>query len=341
MMAAASESFGTGADGLNAAPVSLSDVVRERPAMMPVKRNLLLVALLTTALIFVVNSSAHRSFKRSLTEAATKTSSAPGRMQVYVLDVGRGESVLVISPAGKAALIDAGPPEAGARVVNELRKRGVQTLELVVATQASADYIGGMRRVAGSSDIVIKNFIDSAQPWKTDAYQQMLAAIQSARVPIVAARRGQFFDLGGGARLDILNPAGDGTWVDSTGAEAARREDANSVVVRLLFREFVMLIMSGAGAATAQQMVAAGQNIWAPFILVGDHGSRDSTSEKMLSIVQPRFAIISTGTQGLAPAPETMARLKEAKAEIYRTDTNGEIYITSDGKKHELSTERK
>lgn len=308
--------------------------------MMPVKRNLLLAVVLTTALVFVANISAHGVLTRSLPVSAPYTF-APGRLQVFVLDVGRGESVLVISPAGKAALIDAGPPEAGARVVNELRRRGVQTLEIVVATQASADYIGGMRRVAGSSDIVIKNFIDSAQPWKTDAYQQLLAAIQGVNVPILAARRGQFFDLGGGARLDILNPAGDGTWIDATGAEAAKREDANSVVVRLLYREFAMLIMSGAGDATAQQMLATRQNIWAPFLLVGDHGSRNSTSEKMLSIVQPKFAIISTGTQGGAPAPETLERLKGAKAEIYRTDTNGEITITSDGKKHELSTERK
>src|SRR5947208_2603030 len=188
--------------------------------MMPVKRNPLLVALLTAALVFVASSSAHRSFTRSLPEAATRHL-APGHMQVYVLDVGGGESVLVISPAGKAALIDAGPAEAGARVVNELRRRGVQTLEIAVATQAGADYIGGMRRVAGSSDIVIKNFIDSAQPWKTDAYQQMLAAIKNANVPTVAARRGQFFDLGGGARLDILNPAGGGAWINSTGAETA------------------------------------------------------------------------------------------------------------------------
>lgn len=302
------------------------------------KKSLLLaVLLLLTVFIFMTSGFARRSPAASSSEAATNPF-APGRMQVFVLDVGRGQSVLVISPSGKAALIDAGPTEAGGRVVNALRRRGVQKLELALATQAGADYIGGMRRVAGSSDIVIKSFVDSAQPWKTDAYQQMLAAVQSAGIPVIAARRGQLFDLGGGARLDIINPVGDGTWLEP--AEGESRENANSVVVRLLYKEFVMLIMSGAGATTAAQMVEARQNIWAPFLIVGGNGSRNSVSEKMLSIVQPKFAVISAVANN-EPAQETIERLKGAKAEIYRTDTGGEISITSDGRKHEIATERK
>ena len=270
-------------------------------------------------------------------EDASNTLTAAGRMQAYVIDVGRGQSVLVVSPAGKAALIDGGPPEAGQRVVNELRRRGVQNLEYVVATQAGADYIGGLRRVAASSDIVIRNFIDNAQPWKTDAYQQVLAAVQSANVPVTQARRGLFFDLGGGARIDIVNPMGGGTWIDTPGVS---KENANAVVVRVIYREFVMLVMGGAGAPTAMNMLEARQNIWAPFLVIGNQGAQGSVSEKMLSIVQPKLAIIQTATGNL-PAAETLDLLKAAKAEIYRTDEVGSVAITSDGKKHEITTERK
>jgi competence protein ComEC len=302
------------------------------------KRKLSLLVLLATAILLAASGSSRRGVAGAVLENPVGNLSAPGRLQVYVMDVERGQSVLVISPAGKAALIDAGPPEAGSRVVNELRRRGVQKLEIVVATQAGADYIGGLRRVAGSSDLVIKNFIDSAQPWKNDAYQQLLAAVQSAKAPIIAARRGQFFDLGGGARIDIVNPVGDGTWIDATAG--ASRENANAVVVRVIYREFAMLVMGGAGAATALNMIEARQNIWAPFLVVGNNGSRDSVSERMLSIVQPKFAIIQTIGNN-APAPETLELLKAAKAEIYRTDAVGGISITSDGMKHEIVTERK
>ena len=296
------------------------------------KRKVLLLALLAAMLVTVAYGFSHKGAARSVAEASMMPD-APARLQVYVFNVERGQSVLIISPVGKAALIDAGPTEAGSRVVSELRRLGIRNLELVVATQAGADYIGGLRRVASSSDIAIRNLIDSAQPWESDAHKQLLAAAQSANVPVTAARRGQFFDLGGGARLDISNPAGDGTWMEPQAG--ASRESANGVVARLVYREFIMLVMGGAGAATAEKIVDARQNIWAPFLVIGDGGSRNALSERMLSIVQPRFAIISGAPQG-GPAPETIEQLKAVKAEIYRTDTGGTISITSDGRKHEI-----
>lgn len=258
------------------------------------------------------------------------------RLQVYVFNVERGQSVLVISPAGKAALIDAGPQNSGGQIVSELRRLGVRNLDFVVATQGGADYIGGLRRVAQSSDIVVRNLIDSAQPWKSEAHEQLLSAAQSANIPVTAARRGGFFDLGGGARLDILNPAGDGTWIEPQGG--ASRENANSVIVRLLYREFVMLIMGGAGAATAEKVIEARQNVWSPFLLVGENGAAGALNEKMLSLVQPKFAFISSPA---APAPETLEQLRNAKAEIYRTDTSGTVIITTDGKTHQIQVSKK
>jgi len=305
------------------------------------KRNLMLAALFGAALVGLLAGGVfHKSLARPVTEIPTTVTSAPGQLQVYVLNVGQGQSILIISPTGKAALIDAGPAEAGGRVVSTLRKLNVRILEVVVATQGGAGYIGGMRRVVGSSDIVVKNFVDSAQPWKTQAYNEMLSTLRSANILVTPARRGLLFDLGGGARLDIYNPAGDGAWVENTRDEGASRENINSVVARLIYADFAMLVMSGAEAATAQLLFDAQQNLWAPVLIVGNHGSPGATSEKMLSIVQPQIAIISTGA-GRAPAPETMERLRQTKAEIYRTDTGGDIQITTDGKNHRVVTERK
>lgn len=296
------------------------------------KRNLLLLLLMFVALLF-----SQRGSTRSSAEAFANNL-APKQLQVYVLNVERGQSVLVISPSGKAALIDAGPQDSGGRVVSELRRLGVRNLELVVATQAGADYIGGLRRVLQSSDIVVKNLIDSAQPWKSDAHELLLSAAQSANVPVTVARRGLFFDLGSSARIDILNPAGDGTWLEPQGG--ASRENVNSVIVRVLYKEFVMLVMGGAGAATAEQVIEARQNVWAPFLVVGAGGARGALSEKMLSFVKPKFALISSAT-GVAPAPETLEQLKNVNAEVYRTDTNGTITITSDGKTHGVEVSKK
>ncbi len=304
------------------------------------KRLLLFMPLLAVLVCLSASSMSGRGFASSTSGLAPNVSSAPGQLQVYVLDVGQGQSILIISPLGKAALIDAGPADAGGRVVAALRKHNVRSLEVVVATQAGEGYIGGMRRVVGSSDIVVKSFVDSAQPWKNEAYNAMLATVRNANIPVTPARRGLLFDLGGGARLDIYNPVGDGAWVENTRDPSMSRENINSVVLRLIYKDFAMLVMSGAEAATAQLLFDAQQNIWAPVLIVGNHGSTDATNEKMLSRVQPRIAVISTSA-ARTPAPETLERLRQTKAEIYRTDTGGDIAITSDGKKHQVVTERK
>src|SRR5262245_64708272 len=98
-----------------------------------------------------------------------------GRLQIYELDVGQGDSALIITPEGKSVLIDAGPPQAGDEVVAALRKRDVRSLDLAVATHPHADHIGGMRQVI--ENFGVKNFLDSGQVYASKEYERMLRAI--------------------------------------------------------------------------------------------------------------------------------------------------------------------
>src|SRR5262245_66659319 len=95
-----------------------------------------------------------------------------GRLQIYALDVGQGDSSLIITPEGKSVLIDAGPPQAGDEVVAALRKRDVQSLDLAVTTHPHADHIGGMRSVLET--VAVKNFLDSGQIFASNEYERLL-----------------------------------------------------------------------------------------------------------------------------------------------------------------------
>src|SRR5215510_15046975 len=99
-----------------------------------------------------------------------------GRLQIYALDVGQGDSSLIISPEGKSVLIDAGTPQAADEVVAALRRRDIRTLDLAVATHPHADHIGGMRRVI--ENFGVKNFLDSGQEYESKEYLRMLEAIR-------------------------------------------------------------------------------------------------------------------------------------------------------------------
>src|SRR5262245_50030580 len=99
-----------------------------------------------------------------------------GRLQIYALDVGQGDSLLIISPEGKSVLIDAGPPQAGAGVLAALRKKKIPSLDLAVATHPHADHIGGMKSVI--ENVPVKNFLDSGQNYASNEYERLLRLIK-------------------------------------------------------------------------------------------------------------------------------------------------------------------
>jgi beta-lactamase superfamily II metal-dependent hydrolase len=96
-------------------------------------------------------------------------------MTVSFIDVGQGDSELIQSPSGKVMLIDAGPTDAGSKVVKYLQDQGISTIDVVVATHPHEDHIGGMSAVLNG--FTVKQFIDSGYPHTTSTYENMLNLI--------------------------------------------------------------------------------------------------------------------------------------------------------------------
>jgi competence protein ComEC len=103
-----------------------------------------------------------------------------------------------------------------------------------------------------------------------------------------------------------------------------------------------MLFTGDAEAETEARMIGKGENLRAKVLKVGHHGSRYATSAELLAAVKPEAAIISVGSSNNYghPTPETLDRIKAAKAKLYRTDLQGEIKITSSGKGYQITTEK-
>ncbi|HEU0172767.1 MAG TPA: ComEC/Rec2 family competence protein [Blastocatellia bacterium] len=260
-----------------------------------------------------------------------------GRLQIYALDVGQGDSFLIITPEGKSVLIDAGLPQAGDEVVAALRKRNIQSLDLAVATHPHADHIGGMRLVI--ENFGVKNFLDSGQIYASKEYERMLRAIKEKGIKFIEAKKGMKFDLDSGVEFEVLNPEGNGQWITKV-RRGGSVENANSVVLRLTYGNFSMLFTGDAETETEDLMMKSGVPLRAQVLKVGHHGSRYATSAKFLEAVAPEAAVISVGAGNRYghPAPQTLDRLQEAGVKIYRTDLNGEIAIVTDGNKFEIHT---
>lgn len=253
-----------------------------------------------------------------------------GKLQIFALDVGQGDGLLIVSPGGKTVLIDAGNARAGDEVVTALQSRNIRSLDLAVATHPHADHIGGLRRVIGK--LMVNRLLDSGRDFESDEYDRLKRAVKSRKVELIVARKGWTFDLGSGARLEAFNPRGDNQWITDV-REGGSVENANSVVLRLSYGNFAMIFAGDAEFETETEMLRATPQLRAQVLKVGHHGSRHATGDRFLDAVHPQAAIISCGAEnGYGhPSQPTLDRLKRSGIQVYRTDLGGEIAVVSDG----------
>lgn len=139
-------------------------------------------------------------------------------------------------------------------------------------------------------------------------------------------KAGNYLRLGGNARLSMLAPlAGD-----------PRQGNNGSIVAMLKYHDTSMLFTGDLEAEGEERLLARyGNRLAADFLKVAHHGSASSSTREFLQVVHPRYALFScpSGSNGLHPAPAILARMRELGTTILRTDSSGEIFLRSDGKR--------
>lgn len=292
-------------------------------------------------------------------------------MQIHVLDVGQGDSILIISPAGKTVLVDAGDFGKDKVVRDALARYHVERLDYFIATHAHPDHIGGAAEVLKS--VKVENVLDNGiapegyageKPQPNDAHAKgsqgaktkpAKAAIRpalprGAQLPTVKAYAayldavkqsgaqhaqvvpGQRIDLGGGALLYVLAPVPPPFTPEQMRA-GGNAPNANSIVLRLVYGDFSMLLAGDAEAQSEDRILRGGGDLASKVLKLAHHGSKYATSEPFLSRVKPAAAIISDGDFNRYghPSQEVLNRLRAANVRIFRTDMQGEITITTKG----------
>ena len=260
-------------------------------------------------------------------------------LRVHVLDVGQADSILIVAPGGKSVLVDAGNPGTGKKILAALKRLNVAQIDLLVATHAHADHIGAADEVIKGT--AVKAVLDSRVPNTTKNYQDFLAAIDASGANYVGAEPGQTFDLGGGAVIKVLAPIPPPFTKDQL-RSGGNEPNANSVVARLDYGDFSLLLTGDAEAQTEDRLIENGAHLTADVLKVGHHGSKYASSEEFLRRGEFKDAVISTGADNRYghPSQEVLDRLKALDIKVYRTDLQGEITITTRGSGYDVKTER-
>lgn len=250
-----------------------------------------------------------------------------GDLVVHFLDVGQGDSIL-LQFRDKTMLIDAGERGMADRIIAYLGDQNVERLDVVVATHAHSDHIGGLRDVI--SAYPVGEFVDAAQPHSTATYENLLTLIEEEGIPYTAAERGQTIALDPDLDILILNPA----------AEPIGDINQDSVVLKVTYNEISYLFVGDAEKPAEESMMEAGLDLDADVLKVGHHASRYGTSAEFLSTVSPAISVIQVGAGNSYghPHEETIERLEAAGSRIYRTDLDGNVVIATDGTKLTVAT---
>lgn len=257
-------------------------------------------------------------------------------LSVHVLDVGLGDSILIVAPSGKNVLVDAGPTAAGKKVVDALKRLGVDHLDYFVATNAHAEHVGGAVEVFKAFNV--GQVLYSGFPLKgTHEYDDFLKAVKEKNLKLDKATPDTPpVDLGDGAVLRVLAPT-EPFFTAKDLASGGNEPNANSVVMRLDYGAFSMLLPGDAEEQTERRMMDKSADFTAEVLKVAHHGSKYATSADFLKRGEFKSAVISTSGDnryGL-PAQETLDRLKAANVRVYRTDQQGEITISTRGQKED------
>lgn len=121
-------------------------------------------------------------------------------------------------------------------------------------------------------------------------------------------------------------------------------EDKNdsSVVFLLKYCNSEFLFTGDSGSDEEEKIFSRYPNLHADVLKVGHHGSARSTSDLWLHKLSPKVAVVSVGRKNWfnLPSPVTIKRLKQAGCRIYRTDQNGTIRISTDGRTLHIVTTR-
>jgi beta-lactamase superfamily II metal-dependent hydrolase len=262
---------------------------------------------------------------------------AAQQLEILFLDVGQGDAVLITSPAGRRVLIDAGASRT--LVDRELRRLGVDTLDLVVASHNHADHIGGMEAVLGGGaggergSRVVRFYMDNGVPATTATYRRVMAAVQARGIQYLQATA-RTITLGGApadgpggdgagagpvVRLRVLPPPG-----------LAGEQNDNSVGLVLEYGTFRALFTGDSEHAELAHWLARDSVPRVMVVKAAHHGSWNGTSAAWAAATRPGVVVVSVGAGNRYghPAAVALEQWRAVGARIYRTDMDGPVLVT-------------
>ncbi len=273
-------------------------------------------------------ADAEKTALRQALISARPTTQSTGEpsLDVIVIDVGQGDSILLISPEGRTMLVDAGPSDAFDRIRDTLSAHEVTSLDVVVATHPHEDHIGSMAAVLNAYPV--ETFVTIPQEQSTYPVTSMYALLAQNGCTVCYAEGGMTIPWADSCTVTVLNP------IPSYREDP---EDLNdlSIVLHVRYGDTAVLLTGDAEELAEKRMLDTFPQsmLRANVLKLGHHGSSSSTGYGFFLAVDPDFAVCSCGSDNDYghPHKETLSLLYDTRTAFYSTDTDGTVTFHLDG----------
>jgi len=256
-------------------------------------------------------------------------------LKLSFLDVGQSDSILVEFPGRKKMLVDGGGVpdtsfDIGEHVVSPfLWRKGIKTIDYLVLTHAHPDHLNGLKAVA--TNFRVANFWESFSPPQNAVYQELLASLKPGTRKARVFRG--FIQEEAGVRIEALHPQDSPPYI----REASNEE---SLVLLLSQGEASFLLAADVGSESELAITRNFADLRALVLKSAHHGSRTSSSLPFLEKIQPGVVVISAGRGNVygVPHPDVLERYERLGLRILRTDMEGAVEISADGRNLAIRT---
>ena len=225
-------------------------------------------------------------------------------LKIYFVDVGQGDSTLIVTPKNKKILIDGGEGKTNL-LFQYLLDRKINKIDYIIISHFDSDHCNGLIEIIEKMNI--KNIVISKQPKESEEYKDILEIIKQRNIKLYMVKAEDKIIIEKNLYIKILNPAEKFEFQDLNN---------NAIVAKLVYKNFSMLFTGDIEEAEQNLVNKYKHNLKSTILKVAHHGSKTSTSEELLKYTEPQIALIGVGEENKFghPNKQTIEKLENIRS---------------------------